>query len=120
MMGSVYALFAVGMVLVFGVMRVLNFAQGAIFMAGGYICYAVFALAVPSYVLALLAAALGGAVLGVVLERAVFRRLRENLPMQIVASLGLVLIIQNGALLIFGPDAVPVAVSALRAQLHLG
>jgi branched-chain amino acid transport system permease protein len=120
MMGSVYALFAVGMVLVFGVMRVLNFAQGVVFMAGGYLCYAVFAFVVPSYPVAVVAAGLGGAVLGLLLERLVFRRLRENLPMQIVASLGLVLIIQNGVLLLFGPDAVQIAVPALRANLRLG
>src|SRR3954452_10304081 len=120
MMGSVYALFAVGMVLVFGVMRVLNFAQGVIFMAGGYLCYAVFTHVARSYVLALLVAGLGGAALGMLLELLVFRRLRENLSMQIVASLGLVLMFQNGALLIFGPDAVPIAVPALRAQLRMG
>lgn len=120
MMGSVYALFAVGMVLVFGVMQVLNFAHGAVFMAGAYICYAVFTWVADSYLVALLAAALGGAAVGLLLERLVFRRLRENLPMQIVASLGLVLMAQNGALLIFGPEAVPIAVPALRRTLQFG
>ncbi len=120
MMGSVYALFAVGMVLVFGVMRVLNFAHGALFMAGGYLCHAVFSLVVDSYPVAVLGAVAGGVVLGLGLERLVFRRLRENLPMQIVASLGLILMAQNGALLVFGPEAVAIAVPSLRRTLRVG
>ena len=120
MMGSVYALFAVGMVLIFGVMRVLNFAHGAVFMAGGYLCYAAFTYVADSYLLAVLCAVAGGAVIGLLLERLVFRRLRDSLSMQIVASLGLILIAQNAALLIFGPEAVTIAVPTLRATLRAG
>ncbi len=119
-MGAVYALFAVGMVLIFGVMRVLNFAHGAVFMAGGYMCYAAFAHLLDSYLVAMLCAVLGGAFTGWVLERLVFRRLRENLPMQVVASLGLILIAQNGALLIFGPEAVSIPVASLRQTITIG
>ena len=120
MMGAIYALFAVGMVLVFGVMRVLNFAHGVIFMAGGYFCQAAMAHVVASYPIALLLSALGGALVGVVLERLVFRRLRENLSMQIVASLGLILMAQNAIILIFGPDALQISVPAMRTTLRLG
>jgi branched-chain amino acid transport system permease protein len=120
MMGSIYALFAVGMVLVFGVMRVLNFAHGVIFMAGGYLCQVVMVRVVASYPVALLLSALGGAVIGLVLERLVFRRLRENLSMQIVASLGLILMAQNAVLQIFGPDALQIEVPSMRAGLRLG
>lgn len=120
MMGAIYALFAVGMVLVFGVMRVLNFAHGAVFMAGGYLCAAAMTHVAPSYPLALLLSTLGGAAIGVVLERLVFRRLRESLSMQIVASLGLILMAQNGVLLLFGPDALSVRVPAMRQVLRLG
>ncbi len=120
MMGSIYALFAVGMVLVFGVMRVLNFAHGVIFMAGGYMCHAVMTHVVAFYPLALLLSAAGGAVIGAVLERLVFRRLRESLPMQIVASLGLILMVQNGVLLLFGPEAVQISVPAMRTVVPLG
>jgi branched-chain amino acid transport system permease protein len=120
MMGSIYALFAVGMVLVFGVMRVLNFAHGAIFMAGGYMCHVVMAHVVNLYPVALLLSALGGAAIGLLLERLVFRRLRENLSMQIVASLGLILMAQNAVLLLFGPEAVQISVPSTRAVLPLG
>lgn len=120
MMGAVYALFALGMVLVFGVMRVLNFAHGAIFMAGGYLCWLVMAHVAPSYPLALLITTAGGAAIGVLLERMVFRRLRHSLSMQIVASLGLILMAQNGVLLLFGPDALQVEAPALRHVVRLG
>ena len=120
MMGSVYALFAVGMVLVFGVMGVLNFAHGAIFMAGGYACYAVLTHLVDNYPAALLLSALFGALVGMLLEWLVFRRLRESLPMQIVASIGLILLAQNGVLLLFGPDALQLRVPAVRQTLRIG
>ncbi len=120
MMGAVYALFAVGMVLVFGVMRVLNFAHGAMFMAGGYLCWFAMAHLWPNYPVALLFSATGGAVLGLVLERFVFRRLRDNLSMQIVASLGLILMAQNGVLLLFGADALQIDAPALRRVLRVG
>ena len=41
--------------------------------------------------------------LGLVLERAVFRALRDNIQMQIVASLGMILVIQNGVVALWGP-----------------
>ncbi len=120
MMGAVYALFAVGMVLVFGVMRVLNFAHGAVFMAGGYLCWFAMAHVSPIYPVALLFSTAGGAAIGLVLERLVFRRLRENLSMQIVASLGLILMAQNGVLLLFGADALQIEAPSLRRVLRLG
>ena len=41
-MGAIYVLVALGLVLIFGVMEVLNFAHGVIFTAGGYVCYVFF------------------------------------------------------------------------------
>jgi len=96
MMGSIYVLMALGMVLIFGVMQVLNFAHGVLFMIGGYFAHLFFFHVTGSYPLSVIFSMLSLALIGIVLERAIFRALRQNLPMQIVASLGLILIIQNG------------------------
>ena len=42
MMGGIYMLVALGMVLIYGVMHVLNFAHGVLFMLGGYVCHFAF------------------------------------------------------------------------------
>jgi branched-chain amino acid transport system permease protein len=120
MIGCIYVLVALGMVLIFGVMQVLNFAHGVLFMAGAYVCHFAFFKLTGNYPASI---ALSMAVLGVVglaLEAAVFRRLRENVQMQIVASLGLILVIQNGVVALWGPQALQMRVSAAQAIVHLG
>ena len=49
MIGCIYVLVALGMVLIFGVMQVLNFAHGVLFMAGGYVCHFAFFKLTGSY-----------------------------------------------------------------------
>ena len=49
MIGGIYVLVALGMVLIFGVMQVLNFAHGVLFMAGGYVCHFAFFNLTGSY-----------------------------------------------------------------------
>lgn len=120
MMGAIYVLVALGLVLIFGVMEVLNFAHGVIFMAGGYVCDVVFMHVLPSYPLAVVATVLALALVGVALERVVFRRLRANVPMQIVASLGLILIAENAAVLLFGPSALQLTVPSVRSLVRVG
>lgn len=120
MMGAIYVLVALGMVLIFGVMDVLNFAHGALFMVGGYLGYVFYQHLTGSYPAAVVLSMLSLAIVGIALERGVFRRLRGNVPMQIVASLGLILIIENGAVLLFGPSALEMRVSTVRTLVHIG
>ena len=56
MMGSIYVLVGLGLVLIYGVMHVLNFAHGMVFMLGGYLCYTAFAAITGSYVASILLA----------------------------------------------------------------
>jgi branched-chain amino acid transport system permease protein len=58
--------------------------------------------------------------LGLALERAVFRPLRDNIQMQIVASLGLILVIQNGVVALWGPNALQMRVPAAETIVRLG
>ncbi len=120
MMGSIYVFVALGMMLIYGVMHVLNFAHGALFMLGAYVAQTVFTKVIGNYPLSVLAAGLFLVLVGAALERGVFAPLRGNLRNQVIASLGLVLVIQNGVVAIFGPNALQFPVQATRATVHLG
>lgn len=120
MIGCIYVLVALGMVLIFGVMQVLNFAHGVLFMAGGYVCHFAFFELTGSYPASIALSMIALAALGVVLEQAVFRPLRGNIQMQMVASLGLILVIQNGVVALWGPNALQMRVPAAETIVHLG
>lgn len=98
--GSVYALFALGFTLVFGVLHILNLAHGAIFMWGAFTgLYAMTALHLPLW-LAVLAAMLTAGLLGVVLDWVAFRPLRARRASEfsaIVSSIGAGLILVSVA-----------------------
>jgi len=112
-LGSVYALVALGYSLVYGVLKLLNFAHGDVFMVGSFIGYgALHALggsaspAVPVWLLLVLitgAAMAGCAVLGVVIERFAYRPLR-NAPRiaPLISALGVSFFLANSMQLLFG------------------
>jgi branched-chain amino acid transport system permease protein len=112
-LGSVYALIALGYSLVYGILKLLNFAHGEVYMVGAFIGYWVLvafggpeALTAPVVVVLLamfLAAMLGSGVLGVLIERFAYRRLR-NAPRiaPLITALGVSFFLQSAALLLFG------------------
>src|SRR5687767_6796168 len=120
MMGSIYVLVALGMVLIYGVMHVLNFAHGVLFAVGAYLCHLFLTRFTGSYVLSVVLSMAVLALLGVVLEHAVFRPLRGNLRNQVIASLGLILAIQNTVIWIWGPNAVQIKIPATQSIVALG
>jgi branched-chain amino acid transport system permease protein len=120
MMGSIYVLMALGMMLIYGVMHVLNFAHGVLFMLGGYLAHLFFVRLTGDYVLAVLLSMAALALVGLALERGVFRALRDNVRMQIVASLGLILVIQNGVIALWGPTALSMRPASVETLVRLG
>jgi branched-chain amino acid transport system permease protein len=75
--GSMLGLMAVGYTLLYGVLGLVNFAQGEVFMVGAFAAYFVIALAKGPFWLAVLAAVGGAVVAGVLLERVAFRPVRK-------------------------------------------
>jgi branched-chain amino acid transport system permease protein len=112
-LGSLYALIALGYSMVYGILKLLNFAHGEVFMIGSYIGYFVLTTfggaASPSIpvalliVLMLVAAMLGSGLLGVVIERFAYRPLRHASRIApLISALGVSFFLQQTAALLFG------------------
>src|SRR6185437_3231036 len=120
MLGAIYVLVALGLMLVYGVLRVLNFAHGALVMLGGYLCQFVFTHVVASYPLAIAGSIAALLPVGWALERGVFAPLRNDLQNQVIASLGLVLVIENLVLVVWGPAALQFRLAATGVLVPFG
>lgn len=109
---AVLALTALGLSLVFGVMRIVNVAHGEFFMLGAVLAWAVATAlgAHPAigFVTALIVAPLVVGAIALLSERLVLRRLNYDPEATIVATIGLLYIIQQLALSFYGPEARPV------------
>ena len=112
-LGSVYALIALGYTLVYGVLKLLNFAHGDVFMVGSFIGFGMLQLlggvsnpVVPIWlllVLVTLAAMVGCAALGVVIERFAYRPLRDAPRIApLISALGVSFFLANSMQLLFG------------------
>jgi branched-chain amino acid transport system permease protein len=111
--GFLYALIALGYSMVYGVLKLLNFAHGDLYMIGAYIGYYVIqwfggpsSLSIPVPVLVAImfvAAAAGAGVLGVLIERFAYRPLRDAPRIApLITALGVSFILENSVLLLFG------------------
>lgn len=109
---AVLALTALGLSLVFGVMRIVNVAHGAFFMLGAILAWWVAdtlnAGSALNFLAALIVAPLVVGALALASERLVLRRLNYNPESTIVATIGLLYVIEQVALMTYGPDARPV------------
>jgi hypothetical protein len=120
MMGSIYVLVALGMVLIYGVMHVVNFAHGVLFTAGGYLAHFFYTRVLDSYPLAILLSMVSLAAIGIATERGVFRPLSGNLRNQVIASLGLILAIENLVVALWGPNALQFKVPTTEMLVSVG
>ena len=119
--GGVYSLIAVGLSLIFGVMRVINFAHGDMMVWGMYLAWLLATrLGVDPYLgfLACAAALFG---LGLALQKGlVNRNLDAPHEMQILLMLGVALVLENVALMAFGPEPQRVRSPLSQATVWLG
>jgi branched-chain amino acid transport system permease protein len=100
---SVLFLFASGLTLIFGVMRIINLVQGSFYLLGGYICYTVIRVT-QSYLAGMLAAMIVIAMTGLVLEKVFIRKVYGNNLGQVLLTAGFAFVFQDVAFLIWGGD----------------
>ena len=111
-LGSLYALIAIGYTMVYGILRLINFAHGDVFMIGGYLAfYGISTFVMPWWLAVALAIALT-TLFGVGLERAAYRPLRDSPRISImISAIGASFLIENLAIVLFDarPKAFPVS-----------
>ena len=102
--GLLYLLMAIGFTLVFGVMRVVNFAHGEFYMLGAFSAYVCVTKLQLPFLAAVLATFVLTLIIGWLIEVVVMKGFRGDELNGMIATIGLAMILQNGALMIFGPD----------------
>ncbi|MCK5622204.1 MAG: branched-chain amino acid ABC transporter permease [Alphaproteobacteria bacterium] len=93
-LGSIYAMVAVGLALAFGVMQMANFAHGEFFMLGAYVVYILYALGGMPFPAAVIMAFPIVALFGIATERLIFRPTRGNVLAGFMATAGVAFILQ--------------------------
>ena len=120
-LGSSYALIAIGLTMIFGIMNIANFAHGQFYMLGGLCAYYVTSAVGLSYFLALIISVLVVTGLGIMLEKLIFSRLRNKAIMaSVLATIGLAIVLENAALIVWGPRPEAIKSSFSLAALRLG
>jgi branched-chain amino acid transport system permease protein len=111
--GAIYALIALGYTMVYGVLRMINFAHGEMFMLGAYVAFVVLAMLAPGIggggalllTVTFFAAILAVGVIGVGIERIAYKPLRQSTRLApMLSSLGVSLILQTGVQIMAGPQ----------------
>ncbi|HUO65555.1 MAG TPA: branched-chain amino acid ABC transporter permease [Terriglobales bacterium] len=119
--GGVYSLMAVGLTLIFGVMRVVNFAHGDMMVWGMYLAWMLSVRAGIDPYVGFVVCAVALFLLGLVVQRGLVERIVDAPhEMQILLMLGVALVLENAALVTFGPDPARVRSPLSQATVWLG
>lgn len=106
--GSAYALIALGYTMIYGILGLINFAQGEIYMCGAFVAVLLLSTGQVGFIPAFAAGLAAAALLGVLLERVAFRPLRGAHPLvPLISAIGASIFLQSLALLLFGPNNRP-------------
>lgn len=115
-LGSLYALMALGMAIVFGILRLVNLAYGELIMVAGYTLFLLNDSPLP-WLLSALAAVLMAALASILTERIAFRPVRTNsLNAMLITSFAVSTLLQNAALLLVSPRTRAVNVPGILTQ----
>lgn len=104
-LGSIYALIALGYTMVYGIIKLINFAHGEIYMVGSYVGYTVIRNFNLGLIPALLFSMIFCAILGVIIERVAYKPLRKATRVAaLITAIGVSFLLQYTVLLIMGPE----------------
>jgi branched-chain amino acid transport system permease protein len=121
-LGSLYALIAIGYTMVYGILRLINFAHGDVFMLGAYLAFYSVATFLLPWWAAFLVAIVVTAAFGVLLERVAYRPLRDSPRISVmISAIGASFLIENVAVVLFGgrPKGIDIP-DVMNARLQLG
>ncbi|RUM96605.1 branched-chain amino acid ABC transporter permease [Pseudaminobacter arsenicus] len=111
---------ASGFTLIFGLLRIVNLAHGALYLFGGYVGYTVSGMS-GSFALGILASMLAVACLGLFIDQGLLRFVRGFVLREVLLTLGVAFVLNDLALVIWGGDTFSVEVPAiLRGAVHIG
>jgi branched-chain amino acid transport system permease protein len=120
-LGGTYALLGIGLTLIFGIMRVVNFAHGELYAFGAYTVYLVAAALGLDFFLGLAIAVIAGALLGALIEIALLRPMRSaDIDTVMLVMIGAWIVMQNTELLVWGGVAKAVVTPFPDAPLAIG
>lgn len=121
MLGSVYALLALGYTMVYGIIKLINFAHGDIYMLGAYFGYFFIKVLHLNFFIALVSAMAVSAVIGVLIEYIAYRPLRHSPRIAVVISaLGISFLLENGMTYLYGSDqrSFPQAIKTVQYHFY--
>lgn len=105
MLGSVYALLALGYTMVYGIIKLINFAHGDVYMLGAYFGYFFIKVLHLNFFIALILAMAVSAIIGVVIEYIAYRPLRHSPRIAVlISALGISFLLENGMTYLYGSD----------------
>lgn len=119
-LGSIYALIALGYTMVYGIIKLINFAHGDIYMIGAYLGYLVATKLNFSLIPTLIIAMVGSAIIGIIIEKVAYKRLRNSPRITLlITAIGMSLLLENGMSLIVGPNPKPFPDERLISKLPI-
>ena len=122
-LGSIYALIALGYTMVYGIIKLINFAHGEVYMIGAYVGYATMSILKLGFFEALLLAMVACTILGVLIERIAYRPLRNSSRLAVlITAIGMSLLLQYTMMWFVGADprAYPPAPSFMSGSFNVG
>ena len=106
--GSIYALIALGYTMVYGIVKLINFAHGDIIMVGAYTAVITLTILSWSSLAALIASIVICVIFGILIERLAYKPLRNSPRISsLITAIGVSMLLQNVALLVFGAQPSP-------------
>lgn len=106
--GSIYALIALGYTMVYGIVKLINFAHGDIMMVGAYVAFYMITVCKIPFVLSVIIAMVSCAIIGVVIEKIAYKPLREAPRMwALITAIGVSFFLQTLFTIIFGASSMP-------------
>jgi branched-chain amino acid transport system permease protein len=119
--GSLYALMAIGLAMVFGILRLINFAHGDLIMVGSYVALLLMLLGLP-FLLAAAAGVVASTIAGLIMERVAYRPLRgAHEVAMLLTSFSVTIFLENLAIILFRPTSRPFpAPAVLRSVIEMG